>query len=129
MALIPWDRSLIPWYRVLILGFFSEGETFMDDVPIMGDVDDMEVDYSDTLEATTLVMGGSDVAIMADVEEDMEESTVGMIRKMYDSNDIVIYIYIYISTYVSISYVLYCSLGIYCVGFFTVLDFVVSVAP
>ena len=49
----------------------------MDDVPIMGDVDDMEVDYADTLEATTLVMGGSDVAIMADVEEDMEESTVG----------------------------------------------------
>ena len=68
----------------------------MDDVPIMGDVDDMEVDYSDTLEATTLVMGGSDVAIMADVEEDMEESTVGTITKMSNSNDIVIYMYQYI---------------------------------
>ena len=67
----------------------------MDDVPIMGDVDDMEVDYSDTLEATTLVMGGSDVAIMADVE-DMEESTVGMIKQMYNGNDIVIYVYKYV---------------------------------
>ena len=57
----------------------------MDDVPIMGDVDD----------ATTLVMGGSDVAIMADVE-DMEESTVGTITKMSNSNDIVIYMYQYI---------------------------------
>ena len=65
----------------------------MHDVPIMGDVDDMEVDYADTLEATTLVMGGSDVAIMADVE-DMEESTVGTITKMSNSNDIVIYIYV-----------------------------------
>ena len=59
----------------------------MDDVS-MGD---------DTLEATTLVMGGSDVAIMADVEDiDMEESTVGTITKMSNSNDIVIYMYQYI---------------------------------
>ena len=57
----------------------------MDDVS-MGD---------DTLEATTLVMGGSDVAIMADVE-DMEESTVGTITKMSNSNDIVINMYQYI---------------------------------
>lgn len=70
--------ALIPWYRWLILEFFSERETFIDDVPIMGDVDDMmEVDYADSMEATTLVMGGGDVAIMADVE-DMQESTVGM---------------------------------------------------
>ena len=41
----------------------------MDDVPIMDDVDDMEVDYADSLEATTLVMGGGDVAIMEDVED------------------------------------------------------------
>ena len=52
--------ALIPWHRWVILEFFSEVEIFMDDVNSMGD---------DTLEATTLVMGGSDVAIMADVED------------------------------------------------------------
>ena len=88
----------------------------MDDVPIMGDVDDMEVDYSDTLEATTLVLGGSDVAIMADVEEDMEESTVGMIINMYDSNDIVIYICKYIICIILLSGDLLRWL-FYCVGF------------
>ena len=41
----------------------------MDDVEIMDDVDNMEVDYADSMEATTLVMGGGDVAIMADVED------------------------------------------------------------
>ena len=88
----------------------------MDDVPIMGDVDDMEVDYSDTLEATTLVMGGSDVAIMADVEEDMEESTVGTITKMSNSNDIVIYMYQYIICLIFLSGDLLRWL-FYCVGF------------
>ena len=68
----------------------------MDDVNSMGD---------DTLEATTFVMGGSDVAIMADVEDiDMEESTVGTITKMSNSNDIVIYIYVsvYHMSYISL---------------------------
>ena len=60
---------MIPWYRVLILEFFSEGKTFMHDVEIMDDVDSMEVDYADSMDATTLVMGGGDVAIMADVED------------------------------------------------------------
>ena len=41
----------------------------MDDVEIMDDVDNMEVDYADSMDATTLVMGGCDVAIMADVED------------------------------------------------------------
>ena len=41
----------------------------MDDVEIMDDVDSMEVDYAGSMYATTLVMGGGDVAIMADVED------------------------------------------------------------
>ena len=69
--------ALIPWYRWFILEFFSEGETFIPnelatpDPPSTG-TSIMNVDYADSLETTTLAMGGGDVAIMDDVD-DMEE--------------------------------------------------------